>query len=122
MFLYEDEDLFKNEKGYMEMSSFSRFIYRFIEQRLFGNLGQLELLIFRAREFGLSEIYIKDALTNIEYNESQLACESLLEQMYEFNVNIDMDFYTLAMDVCENLDINKHRYQSLYELVDENKS
>lgn len=121
MFLHKDRDLFKDEKDYMNVSLFKRFIIRFIEQRLLGSLGELELLIFRAREFGLSEIYVKDALDNIEYNESQLACESLLEQIYEFDIKINKEFYDLAMKNCDNLKIDKSNFHFLLELIEENQ-
>lgn len=106
----------------MDKHPLLRFSHRFVYQRIFGQLGDLELLIFEARKLGLAERYIIDALDNIDHHEPQLACECILEQIYEFDINIDTAFYDLAMDTCNVLKIDTAEYQFLRELICDSRS
>ncbi|HRH46022.1 MAG TPA: MafI family immunity protein [Pyrinomonadaceae bacterium] len=88
-------------------------------QRIFVNksLEQIELLAAKARDLGLSEKDITEALINLEYNEFGLAFDIIVEQMYEFEIKIDQEFYDLAMDICETMKLDKDEYQYLKELI-----
>lgn len=88
-------------------------------QRLFDRkiLRQLEPFIERARFFGLSENDVENALSYIEYYEFEISFDIVAQQSYEYELKVDEEFYSLAMDICETLKIDKDKYKFLKELI-----
>ena len=114
MIFHKDNDIFRNEKDYMSSNPIKRFFQRLLDKSI---LGKIELLIAEARKFGLPENDIKNALINLEYNEVELAFDVIAEQIYEFDIKINKEFYSLAMDICENMKLEK-KYNFLEELIE----
>jgi hypothetical protein len=95
------------------------FIQYFLRNLLDGRILQpLESLITRAHELGLPEIDVENALINLDYNEPELSFEVIVEQMYEYEIKIDKEFYDSAMAICETLKLEKQKYDFLKELFD----
>lgn len=79
-------------------------------------LHQLDDLITKAQKLGLPNTDIENALIDIEYNESELAFDLIVTQMYEHEIKIDNEFYDLAMSICDTLKLERQKFSFLNEL------
>lgn len=106
------------QEDYLNKRIFGRnFLVKFFRSLFdYRILQQLEALIIKAQKLGLPKTYIENALIEIEYNEFELSFELVVEQMYEYDLKIDDEFYELAMAICDTLKIDKQKYHFLNEL------
>ncbi len=77
-------------------------------------------LLERSAKLGLCEESITDARDFVEYNEYELALDTLLVQLYEYDINIDKIFYDLVISLISKMKLNKSRYMYLKELYRNN--
>ncbi len=74
-------------------------------------------LIDAAKLFGLCEIEIKKAQDFLEYNEFELAFDILITQMYEYDIEINDDFYTTIHLIAGMLKLSENDYIFMKELI-----
>lgn len=77
----------------------------------------LILFIKSAETFGLNNIDIKHAEDFLYYNEWELCFSQITEQLYENDIKIDYDFYTMAITILDVLKIKHEEYIYLKELI-----
>lgn len=93
-------------------------LQRFLRNKLSSKaISKIELLIVKAKDFGLPQVDVENAEISLDYNEFGLSFDTVLQQLYEHNIKIDRDFYNLAMETCEIMNIEKEKYQFLTELL-----
>ncbi len=74
-------------------------------------------LIEAARELGLGDFDInnsKELLENMEYG---LAFDTIITQLYEYEIEIDNEFYALIVKVAQILEISEEGYSFMVELI-----
>ena len=79
---------------------------------------KLNYLINLARVLGLSEPDLNNATEALSYNEYEVCFDTLITQMYEYNVKINRNFYNLTHEICEHLGIDRIKYHFINELLD----
>lgn len=80
-------------------------------------LEPITKLIKQAFELGLPAEDVENALINLEYNEPELAFDTVAEQMYEYDIKIDKSFYDLSLEICKVLKRDEQKYSFLKELL-----
>lgn len=112
---YKKSNWFKREDN-LGRNFFQKFLRKITYNHI---LEQMELLIVKAEDFGLPKADVKNAQISLDYNEPEESFAVITEQMYEYNIKTDEQFYNLAMEICETLGIEKNKYQFLCELIKE---
>lgn len=110
-----NDETFESIKSRAELPR--SFLQNFLRNLLDGKvLRPINEFIYQAYKLGLPAIDVENALTNLEYNESGLAFETVIEQMYEHSIKIDKGFYDSALEICEILKLDNQKYIYLKEL------
>jgi len=84
------------------MSKLNKILYLFIEQ---------------AKECGLHEADYINAREFVNYNEQGLAFDTVITQLYEYNIAIDQNFYGRAITIAEIMKIPINEYDYIQELI-----
>jgi hypothetical protein len=70
---------------------------------------------------GLDEYDLKNAEDFLKHNEFGLCFETILTQMYEYEIKIDEDFYELIAKIGKQMNFKQVNYSFMKELIrDEN--
>lgn len=78
---------------------------------------ELRLFIERAREFGLPGRDVENAEMFLEHHEYGLCFETLVEQLYEYDIPIDRELVTLAASLGSAMKYESESWVCLEELV-----
>ncbi len=81
------------------------------------NKKSINAFLLAAESIGLRDEDANNAKDYIKHREYELSFEIIVEQLYEFDIEINKNFYDLALKVAENLDINEDRFIFLKELI-----
>ncbi|WP_185731234.1 MafI family immunity protein [Larkinella rosea] len=74
-------------------------------------------LIFKCSSLGLPEKDSNDARSYLENNERGLAFDTLLTQIYEYDILIDGDIYRQIEAIARELSINAEDYAFITKLI-----
>jgi hypothetical protein len=74
-------------------------------------------LIEIARVLGLDEYDLKNARDFLTHNEFGLCFDTIITQMYEYEIEIDNDFYELIAKVAERMNVKQENYSFMKELI-----
>lgn len=77
----------------------------------------LSLFIEQARELGLHEADYINAKELLEYNEQGLAFDTVIAQLYDYDIAIDQKLYDLAVTITRLMKISTEEYDHLKELI-----
>ena len=90
--------------------------------RKYSYSSKINDLIEKSKHLGLAEKHIKDAKELLEHNESGLCLDTILENLYEYDVEIDSAFLVTLYELlgAENSD-NKWYYDLSKKLKLNNK-
>ena len=76
-----------------------------------------------ARILGLSENDLKSAKDYLVHNELGLCFDTIITQLYEYDIEIDNNFYESISRIGEKMSLEQNSYSFIKELIrDENKS
>ncbi|WP_166923964.1 MafI family immunity protein [Flavobacterium poyangense] len=74
-------------------------------------------LLDTAKALGLYEVDLNNA-KNLLYNrEYGLAFDTIITQLYEYEIEIDQEFYNLIEVIAKRMDISEERYSFIKELI-----
>lgn len=74
-------------------------------------------LIDRATELGLRSEDRENALNALEYNEAAEAFDTVVTQLYEYDIEIDPAFLKSAQEIGDRMKLDRHTYDILEKLV-----
>ena len=77
----------------------------------------VQLLIDQAVVFGLPDQDVANAAELLEYNEFELAFDSLVEQLYEYSISINAEYYQLVKTSAEKMKLPEQSFIFLKELI-----
>ncbi len=86
---------------------------------MFFNRKKKEMNVFleEAKVLGLRNEDAINAEEFIKYNEYKLSFEVIIEQLYEYEIEITKEFYLLTTEVADRLKINETEFICLKELI-----
>jgi len=67
--------------------------------------------------FGLNENDISNAKEYLEYNEFELCFDTLITQLYEFDIVINEKFYELIDKIAKAIKLSEEKYIFMKELI-----
>ena len=70
-----------------------------------------------SRLLGLPEVDIVHAKEFLSYNEQGLCLDQIITQLYEYNIGVNNDIYTLVEMAAQKLSIPIEQYSYLKELI-----
>jgi len=73
----------------------------------------------RARRLGLSDTDSETALSFLNHNEFGLCFDTVITQMYELDVRIDIEFYELIDEIGKEMNLTSNSYSFMKELIDD---
>jgi hypothetical protein len=103
-----------NRKDHLGRTNLQKFMRNQFDNEI---LSKIEILIGKAKEFGLPQMDVGNAEISLDYNEFEVSYDTVVEQLYEHNIIIDNEFYNLAMEICKILNLQKDKYQFLKEII-----
>jgi hypothetical protein len=74
-------------------------------------------LIKRAKTLGLPDHDLKDAKEFLDHNEFELCFDTIITQMYEYNTEIDHEFYELIKKIGNKMNLPLENYSFMMELI-----
>lgn len=74
-------------------------------------------LIEIARVLGLNEYDLKNAQDFATHNEFGLCFDTILTQMYEYDIEIDKDIYELIIKIGKSMNLNEESYSFMKDLI-----
>ncbi len=77
----------------------------------------ISALIEAAKELGLEDVDINNSTELLENREYGLAFDTIITQLYEYEIEIDDDFYELIVKSAHNMKISEEGYSFMMELV-----
>ena len=77
----------------------------------------LGMLLETAQVYGLSEYDSKNAKIFLDNNEFGLCFDSIITQLYEYNIEIDHDFYVLVDKIGKKMNLPLGSYVFIKEMV-----
>ncbi len=77
---------------------------------------KLNYLVNQSRILGLPNSDLENASTMLREGEFEVCFDIIAEQMYEYDIKINQDFYDFAMEICKKLKTVKS-YRFLQELI-----
>lgn len=78
---------------------------------------KLKELIATARTFGLNETDLQNAEEYLSHQEFGLCFDTIIEQMYEYEIAIDDGFFSLVSEAAEQMEIIHEDYIFLKTLI-----
>ena len=79
----------------------------------------IDSIIHQASELNLPKENITDAKKLVAYNESGVALELIITQIYEYEIKISKSFYTNIESVAKTLQMGEERYSFLMKLIED---
>jgi hypothetical protein len=77
----------------------------------------LRSFIERARQLGLEEKYLKDSEEYLNNSEFGLCFNTIVDQMYEYDTEIDGGFYEMIVILAGKMKLPEKEYVFMRELV-----
>lgn len=74
-------------------------------------------LIEAAKELGLGDVDINNSIELLENREYGLAFDTIITQLYEYEIEIDDEFYELIVKSAHSMKISEDEYSFMKELV-----
>ncbi|MEQ9266811.1 MAG: MafI family immunity protein [Balneolaceae bacterium] len=74
-------------------------------------------LIEAAKELGLEDFDINNSKELLENREYGLAFHTIITQLYEYEIEIDGEFYALIVKVAQKMEISEEEYSFMMELI-----
>ncbi|TWF39718.1 hypothetical protein FHW36_105157 [Chitinophaga polysaccharea] len=74
-------------------------------------------LIDAAGALGLSKVDLDNATILSNSHEYGLAFDTIVTQLYEYDTDIDIEFYNLVVDVAQKMRIPENTYSFIRELI-----
>ena len=74
-------------------------------------------LISKCKSLGLPEKVCNNAISFLEYNELGLAFDTILTQMYEYDILIDSELYCQIETIGSRMSLNGKDYAYMSELI-----
>ena len=74
-------------------------------------------LIEAAKVLGLGDLDINNSIGLLENREYGLAFDTVITQLYEYEIEIDRDFYDLIVKVAQKMGIEEGAYSFMIEMV-----
>ena len=90
---------------------------KLLSPKQYGLRTLLTELIGLARLACLPESDVKNALEALDHNESGLALDTILVQLFEYDVSIDDGFVAKARKACQAMNIEWDEYEFVETLV-----
>ena len=81
------------------------------------NLSQL---IKSAEILGLSNVDIKIAQEYLEYNELGLCFDTIVTQLYEYDIEIDNQFFLMVSKIANMMNLSQSHYDFMKDLIRDN--
>ena len=81
------------------------------------NIKLVSALINAASELGLNKHDINNALNLLENREYGLAFDTIITQLYEYEIEIDNEFYSLIVKVALQMEIPEDKISFMKELI-----
>lgn len=79
---------------------------------------KISILIEQAKAFGLGEVDLTNAREALDYFEYEVAFDTIVTQLYEYGIKINIQFIRLSEDICDSMGIARTRYAFLVELLE----
>lgn len=76
-------------------------------------LGLIEI----ARILGLNENDLKNAKDYLAHNEFELCFDTIITQMYEYDIEIDSEFFESISKIGQNMNLEQDNYSFMKELI-----
>lgn len=80
-------------------------------------MKELLTLIERATTLGLNEEDVSTSRSFIENHEYGLCFDTIITQMYEYNITIDSEFYRLIVKIGDSMNLSPETYSFMMELI-----
>jgi len=77
----------------------------------------LSQIIELANSFGLSLYDVANAKMFLENHEFELSFDTIMTQLYEYDIKIDNEFYILTLSTLDKMKIDKAKYEYVKELI-----
>ena len=74
-------------------------------------------LLDTAKALGLYEVDLNNAKNLLDNREYGLAFDTIITQLYEYEIEIDQEFYNLIKVIAKRMDISEERYSFIKELI-----
>jgi hypothetical protein len=99
---------------------FHYFVYRV--KNAFNNKTsplsiQLHCLMDKAKVLGLSDVDLASAHEFLSNNEFVLCFDTIISQMYEYDIEINTDFYTLVCEIANKMNFPMEEYILMKDLI-----
>jgi len=78
---------------------------------------KLLLLLATARALGLNEADLENARDYLKHNEQGLCFDTILTQLYEYNIEIDNDLYETIVEIGKAINLEPDAYSFMKELI-----
>ena len=78
---------------------------------------QLNLLIKRVEILGLPEADLITASEYLKYNEYGLCFDTIITQMYELEIAVNVECYILIKEIANQMQIEEQHYGFMKELI-----
>ena len=79
--------------------------------------NKLKAIIEKAKTLGLPEQDLINATVYLENNEYRLCFDTIITQMYEYDISIDFEFYELIDNVGTRMKVSFENYSFIKELI-----
>jgi hypothetical protein len=74
-------------------------------------------LLDAAKALGLYEVDLNNAKNLLDNREYGLSFDTIITQLYEYEIEIDQEFYNLIEVIAKRMDISQERYSFIKELI-----
>jgi hypothetical protein len=82
------------------------------------NINKIILvLIETAKDLGLAELDIDNATSLLDNREYGLAFDTIITQLYEYEIEIDPEFYGMIVKIAQKMKISENEYSFMEELI-----
>lgn len=78
---------------------------------------KLNILLDQSKSFGLSEVDYNTAKEFLEYNEYGLCFDTIITQMFEYDILINEEFYNRIVEIAQKMDVKEEEYTCIQELI-----
>ncbi|PRB01883.1 hypothetical protein CQ046_14385 [Chryseobacterium sp. MYb7] len=82
----------------------------------------LNRLIEISKVLGLNDIDLNSAREYVMHNEYGLSFDTLITQLYEYDIEINIEFYELLVQIGKVLNLDENSYSFMKELIRDGKT
>ncbi|WP_431610888.1 MafI family immunity protein [Chryseobacterium sp. 'Rf worker isolate 10'] len=82
----------------------------------------LNRLIEISKVLGLNDIDLNSAREYVVHNEYGLSFDTLITQLYEYDIEINIEFYELLVQIGKMLNLDENSYSFMKELIRDEKT